>query len=354
MSKRVTGVGIVGCGAVAQGFHLPAIQRNPHVRLVAAADTNEEALRRTVQEFGAQRAAIDYPAWLDDPAIEAVIVAAPPAVTPQVAIDCLRAGKHVLCEKPIATSLDMARRLVKAVEESGRKFQVGFILRFNSGIRRLRQWIADGLIGSPVVVRLGVFNEPWMVTDLSHNSRILDLLRTSSPLVVGGAHLADMALQFAPARAVRASGTSAKTRPDLPQDNHWIGVIEFVDGSIGKLELAWLHPIAEADERSGPYPQVKYPEIEVFGPHGIAWHDLRTGLSKLVRSEGISQEMSPPYELNFDAQLEVFIEAILNDQPTSPDVYDGYNSLALTLALEEAIRRRTVVEIEENDVYSRA
>lgn len=347
MRGEKIGIGVIGCGAVARGFHLPAVRRNPRVTLRAVADVDETALSRAVEEFGVERATRDYREWIQDPEIEAVIVATPPEVTPQIAITCLQAGKHVLCEKPIALSREMGRRVLEAAETSGRKFQVGFIFRFNSGIRTLKRWIAEGAIGSPMVIRLGAFNEPWMVTDPEHNRRVLGVLRTSSPLVVGGAHWADLALDFAPAPPLRVGGVSARTRGALPEDNHWIGVIEFADGSIGKLEMGWLHPIAEIEERHGPYPQVKYPEIEIFGPRGIAWHDLRTGQSQLVRSEGVTRISSPPYELNFDAQLEAFLAAIREDRPPVPDARDGYRSLCLTLALQEAIRRRTFLDVSE-------
>ncbi len=349
MREGKIGIGVIGCGAVARGFHLPAVRRHPSVALLALADVDETALDRAAREFGAERATFDYRDWIKDPAIEAVIIATPPEVTPQIAIDCLQAGKHVLCEKPIAISYEMGRRVVEAAEASGRKFQVGFIFRFNAGVRMLKRWITEGAIGSPMVIRLGAFNEPWMVTDPDHNRRVIEVLRTSTPLVVGGAHLADMALYFASSPPIRVSGVSARTRGELPEDNHWIGVIEFADGSIGKLEMGWLHPIAEADEHRGPYPQVKYPEIEIFGSRGIAWHDLRTGRTQLVRSEGVIQKRLPPYELNFDAQLEAFLTAIREDRPPSPDARDGYRSLSLTLALHEAIRRRTSLEIVQEE-----
>lgn len=350
MREGKLGIGVIGCGAVARGFHLPALRRNSNVALLALADVDAIALERAAREFDVQRIALDYREWIQDPEIEAVVIATPPEVTPHVAIACLQVGKHVLCEKPIAISREMGRRVVEAVEASGRKFQVGFIFRFNSGVRTLKRWIAEGAIGSPMVIRFGTFNEPWMVTDPEHNRRVIKVLRTSSPLVVGGVHFADLALYFAPAPPIRVSGVSTRTRSELPEDNHWIGLIEFADGSICKLEMGWLHPIAQADEHRGPYPQVKYPEIEIFGPLGIAWHDLRTGRSQLVRSEGVIRTMSPPYELNFDAQLQAFLDAIVEDRPPSPSVRDGYRSLNLTLALQEAISHPTILDLPKEEI----
>ncbi|MCS6817733.1 MAG: Gfo/Idh/MocA family oxidoreductase [Blastocatellia bacterium] len=349
MREGKIGIGVIGCGAVARGFHLPALRRNPDAALLALADVDGVALDRAAREFRVERATLDYREWIEDPAIEAVIIATPPEVTPEIAIACLRAGKHVLCEKPIAISREMGLRVVEVAETSGRKFQVGFIFRFNAGVQMLKRWIAEGALGSPMVVRLGAFNEPWMVTDPDHNRRIIDALPTSTPLVAGGAHFADMALYFISAPPIHVGGVSARTQSELPEDNHWIGVIEFADGSICKLEMAWLHPIAQADEHRGPYPQVKYPEIEIFGPRGIAWHDLRTGRTQLVRSEGVIRKRLPPYELNFDRQLEAFLTAIREDRPPSPDARDGYRSLILTLDLQEAIRRHTILEIAQEE-----
>src|SRR5437867_790440 len=98
---RVLNVGLVGCGAVATGFHLPAVARNPRTRLTALCDADRARAEACAHQFGAALVTTEVAPLLD--AVDLVIVATPPQATPHVAAAALRAGKAVLCEKPIAT-----------------------------------------------------------------------------------------------------------------------------------------------------------------------------------------------------------------------------------------------------------
>jgi predicted dehydrogenase len=266
-----------------------------------------------------------------------VIVATPPAVTPAIAADCLRAGAHVLCEKPIATDREEGRALVRAVEETGRLLQVGFIYRHSEAFRILRDWVRDGRLGAPLVVRLGNFDEPWMEDVPEHNARIVSFLERGSPLVMMGAHHADMLTMLVAARPVLAQGVAARTRPGLPRGNHYVGLLTFDDGSICTMEVGWLHPFP-ADERAGfHYPTPKPDDLDFFGPRGAALYDFHGGRLTLLAQDGREERTVPPQELNFDRQWAAFLDAVDGGRTPEPDVHDGYRSLVVTLALQEAI-----------------
>jgi myo-inositol 2-dehydrogenase / D-chiro-inositol 1-dehydrogenase len=337
-------VGLVGCGQVAGDHHLPAVTSHPRTRLIAVADTEPARAAEYAARFGAAHYA-SHREMLARAALDLVIVATPPAVTPVIAADCLRAGAHVLCEKPIATDREAGRALVRAVEETGRLLQVGFIYRHSQAFQILRDWIRAGRIGSPMVVRLGNFDEPWMADVPAHNERIIGFLRNGSPLVMMGAHHADMLTMLVPARPVQAQGVAAQTRPGLPRANHYMGLLRFDDGSICKMEVGWLHPFPREERERFLYPTPKSDDIDFFGPRGVALYDYHGGRLSLLAEEGREERAVPPQELNFARQWASFVAAVDAGRTPEPSVHDGYRSLAVTLALQEAIEAGEIRDI---------
>src|SRR5688500_16568135 len=99
---RTYQVGLIGCGAVAADFHLPAIGRSARARLVACCDSDRARAQACADRHGATFVTGDAAALLARPDIDLVVIATPPSVTPHLAAAALRAGKAVLAEKPIA------------------------------------------------------------------------------------------------------------------------------------------------------------------------------------------------------------------------------------------------------------
>jgi predicted dehydrogenase len=334
---RTYRVGLIGCGQVAAAFHIPAVQANTRTQLIAFADSDPARAAEYGARFGVPAQYASHGEMLAREAPDLVIVATPPAVTPVIAADVLRAGAHVLCEKPIATNREEGRALVRAVEETRRLLQVGFIYRHSEALQILRDWIRAGRLGAPLVIRLGNYDEPWMEDLPEHNARICSFLERGSPLVMMGAHFADMLTMLVPALPVEAQGVATQTRPGLPRANHSLGLLRFDDGSIAKIEVGWLHPFPR-DERAGfHYPTPKEDEYDFFGPHAVARYEFHAGRLTLLAEGGREERSVPPQELDFNRQWSAFVAAVDAGRTPEPDVHDGYRSLAVTLALQEAI-----------------
>ncbi len=299
-----------------EDFHHPALRKRRDIEIVAACDpVLERAQRFAPFATTDPRAAIDR--------AEAVLVATPPSATPHLALLALEAGRDVFCEKPIAETPELGRMLVEAVKRTGRKFQVGFFLRHTRALRRMRTWD----VGKPVVARLGVFSEAW-VSPGHERGLVENYLRTSSPMVVTGAHIADLLLSRVASEPVLVQGAGGRTR-DLPGPNHEAGLVTFADGSLGILEVGWLHP---AEKKDLPYPVGRACQYEFFGPKGSILYEWDTGRLRFVTDGGTVEESFPPEEIDFDAQLEAFINA------PGPGVEEGYRSLVLTHAIAESRR----------------
>ena len=131
---------LVGCGGIS-GAHLPNIRNTPEMRLVATMDVVEAAAQRRAEEINATYYTTDWQRILDDDTIEAVLLCSNHNTHTALALDALAAGKHVYSEKPLAMTLDEARRLQQAVHESGLQLMSGWWFKHSPVTKRLREVI---------------------------------------------------------------------------------------------------------------------------------------------------------------------------------------------------------------------
>jgi predicted dehydrogenase len=133
-------VGVIGAGGIAQRSHIPAYLNTPGVELVAIADINEKKLTYVADRFGIPRKYTDYHELLQQTDIDAVSVCTPNYLHVQVSIDALKAGKHVLCEKPVAVKGADAQAAIAAAKASGKIFMGALCQRFSASSQLLKGW----------------------------------------------------------------------------------------------------------------------------------------------------------------------------------------------------------------------
>ena len=147
------GWGLIGCGRIANVWMAPAIQAVNGSALVAVLSRDLHRAHAFAGRHGAKRAYDDLDAFLRDPEVEAVYIATTNNVHAEQTIRCAKAGKHVLCEKPMATSIDDAQRMIAACHDAGVKLGLNYHMRAFPINRLARQLIADGRIGQPQVAK---------------------------------------------------------------------------------------------------------------------------------------------------------------------------------------------------------
>lgn len=251
-SKKLR-VGLIGAGGIALDQHLPAWFDARSVKVVAAADPSPVARDAAAAKFAIERIVDDYRELLDDRSIDVVDICAPSALHAEITVDALGRGKHVLCEKPMATSAAGAGAILDAWRKSGRKLMIGHHLRFDPSIVRLREALAARPLG-----RIYYARAQWLrrrrlpgkpgFTDkrLSGGGVMYDL----------GVHLLDLAwwLMDCP-RPTTVSGATSNLlsrRGDLGTEwGSWdpatidvedfaAGQVRFDNGSLLSLEMSWL------------------------------------------------------------------------------------------------------------------
>ncbi len=142
-------VGIIGCGGIANGKHMPSLSKLPNVDMVAFCDLVVERAEEAKAKYGTADAAVyeDYKKLLEDKTIDVVHVCTPNRAHSFITVDALEAGKHVMCEKPMAINSAEALKMLEAAKRTGKLLTIGYQNRQNANSRYLKQEALDGTFG---------------------------------------------------------------------------------------------------------------------------------------------------------------------------------------------------------------
>jgi predicted dehydrogenase len=174
--KSDYGIGIIGCGGIVNYAHLPAYKK-AGFRVLACYDRNREAAERTASEHGIPRVAASIDDLLTDPQITIVDIAVTPWDQVAIAERAVAAGKHLLCQKPLADRFTDAIRIVDLAQERGVKLAVNQQMRWDAGIAVSKQLIAQGALGVPADARVEVsIRTPWHMWPWIANSERLEIM----------------------------------------------------------------------------------------------------------------------------------------------------------------------------------
>ena len=146
---RIVKIGIIGCGGIANGKHMPALSRIPNAKMVAFCDIIPERAEKACAKYGTPDAKVyvDYKELLKDEEIEVVHVLTPNREHAQITVDALYAGKHVMCEKPMAKTAADARRMYEAAVATGKKLTIGYQHRQKPQSIYAKRYIESGALG---------------------------------------------------------------------------------------------------------------------------------------------------------------------------------------------------------------
>ncbi|KQX55692.1 Gfo/Idh/MocA family protein [Paenibacillus sp. Root444D2] len=142
-------VAIIGCGGIATGKHLPSLAKIEQVEIIGFFDIVLERAQQAAEKFGAPGAKVfeNYYELLADASIDVVHVCTPNDSHAEISIAAMEAGKHVMCEKPMAKTAADARRMVEAAKRTGKKLTIGYNNRFRADSQYLKKVVEDGDLG---------------------------------------------------------------------------------------------------------------------------------------------------------------------------------------------------------------
>jgi predicted dehydrogenase len=312
---------LVGSSGFAAAMVAPALGRSVDAEFAGVLGSSPERAAGLAAEHGVH-AYTDLEELLADAAVDAVWVAAHDALHAPVGAACLEAGKHVLVEKPMATSADEARALQAAAQRAGRVLRVGCHQRYRPSHRRLRELIAGGEVGEVGVLKLH-FAWEFTADRLVGNWRST-LAASGGSWVVKefGAHLLDLLLWWAGPAAV-AGAVLATRRWDVETDDTSALLLRLQEGGIGFVDVS----AAVAGRTSS---------VEVYGTRGWARaQDLWRGNGVIERSDGTRTTFHEDDPITpYLAQLADFTAAAAGESSIGADGPAGIAVLELVEAAQ--------------------
>lgn len=259
---RVLNVGVVGCGGIANNKHLPAMKRVGKINIVAFCDLIEERAAKAKEDFGTSDARIytDYQELIKED-LDAVYVLTPNSSHAPIAIAAMKAGKHVMCEKPMAKTFAEAQEMVKTAKETGKILTIGYQNRYRGDSQYLKKACANGDLGEIYYAKAHAIRRravpTWGV--------FLDAEKQGGgPLIDIGTHALDLTLwmmdNYEPASVTGSVFRKLADQKDT--GNAWgdwdpkiftvedsaFGFIKMKNGAAINLEAAWALNSLEVDE----------------------------------------------------------------------------------------------------------
>lgn len=336
-NTAAVGIGVIGCGRIGK-VHSKTISELQTATLEMVADPFEQLGRRVANDFNT----VWTPNWEDmliNDNIQGVVIGSPTPFHAEQIIKSAKAGKDIFCEKPISNDLAVIDKCLEAVEANKVRLLVGFQRRFDSNFIKVRQQVADGIIGQ---VRM------FHITSRDPAPPPADYLAQSGGIFLDmTSHDWDIArfVTGAEIESVYVTGNAfenaAKEADDL---DTVITVLKMSDGSFGTID--------NSRRCSYGYDQ----RIEVFGSKGSIMSNNRAP-DTVVTSGEASISAGLPYSFFMDRYadaytgvMEAFVDMIRDDKPAPVTGKDGRSSIVAAMAAAKSVKECRAVRLEECDL----
>jgi predicted dehydrogenase len=360
MAKKVR-VLVVGLGNMGKS-HASAYHRNEGFEIVGLMSRSIKS-KEIPAELKGYPLYEDFDTALAETQPDAVSINSWPNSHAEYAIKAMNAGAHVFMEKPIATNIEDAEKVVATARAKNRKLVLGYILRVHPS------WVKfielGRTLGKPLVMRLNLNQQSNGPAWMWHKNLMDSLI----PIVDCGVHYVDVMCQLTGARPVRVHGIGAKLWEDAAKPNYGHLHVTFDDGSVGWYEAGWGPMMSEVaffvKDVVGPKGAVSIvpghsadkdqledvSDSADIGRHTktdrIQYHHAEVGADKnfVRKDEFISTEDEPNHQDLCDREQDFFLRAINEDLDLSESMDAAVNSLRIVLAAEQSINEKRVVEL---------
>lgn len=337
MAKTVR-VGIIGAGAVAEAHHLWGFDRIPEVEVVAIADPNLDRAEAMAAEHDIPIVCEEAAALLAREDLDAVSICTPNALHAEQAMAAIMAGRHVLCEAPLALRPGQCRELIAAARERGVVLMPACPCRFSRPHLRARELLAAGAIGQPFLFRARFANDGPEVSGPGRSDWVFD------PRLAGGGALLGQGLPaldlfgFYLGQAAWVSAEIHTLSQSIPVEDDALCVVHG-SGGLGRIEASWccVEPVAR---------------VEVYGSEGVLAVDERSHIGLISTGAGW-KPICEPGQSGVLALLRHFTECCLRGTPPLVTGEDALQAVALAHAAYEAAHAGRRVAISPGTGFQR-
>ncbi len=355
------GIGIIGSGGIALANHIPGFATCPDTKVVALCDADKGALERATKQTGLTATYTDYRELLKREDVHAVVIATPNHIHAPIALAAISAGKHVLCEKPIAMDFAESMQMLRAAEKANVRHMTAFTYRFVPAMRYMAHLVHGGAIGQPYHFRVNRFQD-WGNRNLGW--RQIKKFCATGEMGDMLSHRFDYGhLLFGPlARLVGYTRRFLNERGGQPADvEDWVSVLgDFKNGATGNFESTKLATGRGEGGKSQDYCEVNGSDGTLVYYLGKP-HELQVGkrgeselkttavpdqFLKVPNSPRDPRAGDPLVTFRYDQDFE-FIAAIREKRQCWPSFLDGARTQAVIDAVLQSEKTGKWVDVPQ-------
>ncbi len=350
-------IAVIGCGRIANNAHFPALSRIEGVRVKYACDkiiSKAEAKKKEYPDL-VEQVIEDYHVALADPEVQAVYILTPNYAHYTIAMDALRAGKHVFCEKPITVSYDLCEEMANEADKQGKLLMIGVCNRYQRSVEILERMNREGRFGNIYHVYCS-FREyrsiPGLGGDFTTKSQ-----SGGGVLIDWGVHFLDLVLYIlggADLKTVTCDAYSemAKDMKSYVYRNMWAEDTANLEGTndVDDFVTGYIRTDKASISFNGAWAQ-NINENEMFidflGDKGGARLSYCKGFKFYTVRDGLLQTEEPTYKIPdmYECEDRAFLESVLTGVPTKSDVHKVLQSAKLLDALYHSAEERRELKL---------
>ncbi|MCX8052890.1 MAG: Gfo/Idh/MocA family oxidoreductase [Armatimonadetes bacterium] len=340
MSKKLN-IGIIGLGEISSA-HFAGFGSNPHSEIIAICDSDEKWLEYCKKEHGVRYGFTKWQDLIACEELDAVAVCLPNVFHAEVSIAALNAGKHVLCEKPMAANVDDARNMVEAANRSGKILMVSYNQRFSPDIQYIKRYVDEGNLGEIYFVRtgwrrpMGMFPGPGVARASGEYSRnwFNEKAMGGGVCFDLGSHVVDLAMYLMGFPKVKSVTGCAYTKflPEVLKDrgvttdadDHSVGFVKFENGASMHFEASF-----------GSYVERQQVFQALYGNKGGVYREIGAPVKLFSSAAGAYTTIVPRIDLPVVTPMAHFVECIIENKTPIVTPEQG---LAVTEILEGILK----------------
>jgi predicted dehydrogenase len=334
-------VAIIGCGNIGVRAHLPVCAHIAETEVVAVCDIIEERAQVAAERSGAT-AYTDYRQLLGREDIDMVTICLPNDLHAEASIAAAEAGKHVLCEKPMALTLEEADAMIETAEKAGVKLMIGHTRHFDHRYTNIKAQLDAGKVGRPVFIRraerqfLPFASDAWKWDPKRGGGVFLNI----------GVHCTDLFHWFFGREALEIYAVGKSVREPAKAGgcyDHAFIICKFEGGGVGFAEPSWVYP--------GDFGGTLYAQLDVVGTEGkIQYSDKDTNPMLTYTTEKGHElpryfEFMSTTEYAFEEEIRHFARCILDDRGPAVSLQDARAALEMTLAAQRSAETGRPVQL---------
>lgn len=344
MNKNKLNIAVIGCSGMGEN-HMDGIIAKDGANLYAVCDTADDGrLEACKKKYNAEKAVADYRELVDDPNVDAVVIVTPDQCHTEMTVAFLRAGKDVLCEKPMALTVEECTEMMRVEKETGRKLMIGQVCRCTPAFIMAKNLVDEGRIGELFFVESEYAHDyavargydDWRVTPQRHG------------VIGGGCHAIDLLRWIAGNPTEVHAYANHKCLTDWPVQDATIAIYQFPNDVAGKVF------VSIGCKRNYTM------RTALYGTKGtIICDNTSPELTLFECGEPINGERAYtvpkqlPVEINNHnvcAEIDMFVDAILKNEPMPVTSMEGASTVAVCCATVEAAADRKPVTIRYPEV----